>query len=597
MSTVKTNKINLAIDRKVFNDRYSIFRIDTSDKYFPDGYRMLDEAVLDSNVISVAMNVGNSFYVMGKAALSRRELLEAVRNSRGGDKCRIVDINPANVPEFILARLLFNGLARCEFIEDFRCSNLTGRLFLFSPEAVSEEKDQIKAIELNVGQNMQLSLSVRTFTSERKKRYIEFKKGKSFGSYPQFVVGAFNTLRRKLSSDKSLAYIQRKMRNAGKSEILFLNIRNDKEFSESKMGLLQKSLNLFNLAYKGIAEVSYRNLDLVSTEVLSKTDLKENRNRVISALMKYPPHLVDKVETEGSALLVEELKKLVFDEYGVDLTDSKRMRTGCLNLRLIHEKDRYDEGFDEYRATDEKYTIQNITYENFGGCVKSAYRTVFHELIIKEDIRDGRFTLYDWSSLNLDSTLTFGCEFPSENGEGRFIFMNIQPDGTFTFDEVDRGQLFYPERYEKAIQLFSLVEQSETVEGIIVDDSGRYGVFIDTGMFTIPEIDGIRRRLQDGDTYLRGKSAREELLSAVVDINVLREGETEYFNTGVIGAGMQVKVPHASHIRRIVDEEGKSISLSNIIPLLDVAFVRNQQMTVLPFPFKYIREFSALKMK
>lgn len=595
MITVKTNKLKLSIDGSAFRARYVIYRIDTSDRYFPDGFRMLDDAVLNSNVISVAMNVGNSFYVMGKAALSRCELLDVVRNSRGGDKCRIADVNPESVPEFILARLLFNGLARCEFIEDFRCSNLIGRLFIFSSEGVGEGKDQIKAIELNVDQNMLVSLSVRTFTSEKKKNYIEFKKGKSFGSYPQFVIGPFNTLRRKLSSDKGLSYIQRKMKNARKSEILFLNIKNDLEFAGSKMGLLQKSMNIFNSMYDGIAEISYDRMQVVATETLSKMDLKENRNRVVSVLQKYHPHLVDKVETEGSELLVKELKELVLEEYGVELSSSRRMRTGHLNLRLIHEKDKYDEGFDEYRSTDDKYTIQNITYENFGGCVKSAYKTVFHELVIKEDIREGRFTLYDWSSLNLDSAITFGCQFPFENGEGGFIFMNINPDGTFTFDQVEGNELFYPERYEKAIQLFSLVERCEAVEGVIIDSTGRSGVFIDTGMFTIPEIDEIKARLQDGDTFLRGKSAREELLSAVVDINVLSDGDVEYFNTGVIGAGMQVKVPHASHIRRIVDEDGKGISLSKVILLLDVAFVRNQQMTVLPFPFKYVREFSELK--
>ena len=60
-----------------------------------------------------------------------------------------------------------------------------------------------------------------------------------------------------------------------------------------------------------------------------------------------------------------------------------------------------------------------------------------------------------------------------------------------------------------------------------------------------------------------------------------------------IGEGMRCTIHHASNIRKI-EKIGQSLDLfSQLLPLMDVTFISNGQLTVVPFPFKYLREYIA----
>ena len=42
------------------------------------------------------------------------------------------------------------------------------------------------------------------------------------------------------------------------------------------------------------------------------------------------------------------------------------------------------------------------------------------------------------------------------------------------------------------------------------------------------------------------------------------------------------------------DWSSAEIAFDELLPLMDVEFVRNDQLTVIPFPFKYLREYQKL---
>ena len=46
----------------------------------------------------------------------------------------------------------------------------------------------------------------------------------------------------------------------------------------------------------------------------------------------------------------------------------------------------------------------------------------------------------------------------------------------------------------------------------------------------------------------------------------------------------------AVHIRKLEKYQNAPSFLTKILPLMYVTFVRNNQLTVIPFPFKYLRE-------
>ena len=52
----------------------------------------------------------------------------------------------------------------------------------------------------------------------------------------------------------------------------------------------------------------------------------------------------------------------------------------------------------------------------------------------------------------------------------------------------------------------------------------------------------------------------------------------------------KVSYPNACCMRKVVSL-GEKLEYEELLPLMAVEFVRNSQYTVLPFPFKYLREY------
>lgn len=92
--------------------------------------------------------------------------------------------------------------------------------------------------------------------------------------------------------------------------------------------------------------------------------------------------------------------------------------------------------------------------------------------------------------------------------------------------------------------------------------------------------------------YLRGEAERNEYLSGNIDINYFVQDEmVARFSVGEIGNGMKYTIERASVVREIEAVEGGKLMFKELLPLMGVEFVRYGMLTVVPFPFKYLREY------
>lgn len=92
--------------------------------------------------------------------------------------------------------------------------------------------------------------------------------------------------------------------------------------------------------------------------------------------------------------------------------------------------------------------------------------------------------------------------------------------------------------------------------------------------------------------YLRGEEERREYLSGNIDINYIEQDEMlARFSVGEIGNGMKYTIERASVVREIQAVEGSELIFKKMLPLMGVEFVRYGMLTVVPFPFKYLREY------
>ena len=91
--------------------------------------------------------------------------------------------------------------------------------------------------------------------------------------------------------------------------------------------------------------------------------------------------------------------------------------------------------------------------------------------------------------------------------------------------------------------------------------------------------------------FLRGKEKKYELFSSNIDIVHKANCEgVEYF-VGDKSKGIKASFNNYCNIRKALPIEGSPVLFNELIETMNVDFVKHEGLTVLPFPFKYIREY------
>lgn len=594
MSTpINTNKVEVAFNKERINEKYEMFRVSSSAGKINAGSYLLDAPVMGNMVLSVYFARGRSFYVlMERSNEARQKLKAAIATQKEADDLTVEEMGIHSIDDCILLQLMINALGnyKSKFL---RSSNLTGHYYTYNPDWIKHKKGettiwQVACIEIRVDKEMVLHADVRTFTSVKLRNKISFGK-KGFNDYPQYVFSAKRTLSRKKKDDKSDdAFILRQL-DGQKTVIPFLEIKNIHAFRASKAGITQSVISQFNTVYDGLARLSLHEVKeyarLCSRPAIAKK--KDDAVLVHNILSRQSVNIVDTIKDAYSGVFCAKIRDILKDRYGVEANIKREISKNALNIRVIHNADYYDAGADKHLVSKD-IAIQHITMENFTS-PESAIAVVVHDLIIKSDLQCGKIRLYDWSGLDYQNDVVFGIMVHSDD-EDYFYFMTIHPDGSFIIKE-ETDDLIGESIYDEHINILSVDEEDGNIKGIVgIGDDSIY-IIKDVGLIALPDLDGIANELESGNDKLRGKVVRESLLSGCLDIRTYEEDGRTFYFVGDIGAGMQTTVGHAANIRELCIEGSGKVDIERVLPLMDVDFVRNGQLTVVPFPFKYLREY------
>lgn len=590
---IKTNQLTYTFDKELFSKNYDIFCIRTSEKHFKNGAYIIDTPLLSNNVCSVLFKSGREIFVLMKSNGSNKSLLKnAILKEDGADRITISQVTPNSLKDDIVFQLMLNSLGNYES-PLLKFNNLTGHLYCFHPNWLirgrKSEADvvfKVPCLELRLSSEFRLNMEVHTFTSELLRNKIEFKK-KKFDEYPKYIFSAHNTLRRKLKDDVGYSFIMRQTKNA-KTEIAFLDIQNIDRFNQSKMGILTTVLENFNDRFSSIAHLDFESITDYKALDYTRSVANENKQAISDLLSIKPIKIVDCIDDEYSKIFCKEICDLLLSKYGIKTSCGKRVAKDHLNIRVIHNAAFYADSDDPHRIFND-VAVQHITFEDFSECSEFAISTVIHEMLIKADLVKQKISLFDWNTLGLKDDIDFGIEVTDEQNT-KYIFMTIHPDGTFNISEQTLN-LFEANKYNQCVEIFENAKMNSVkVHGIIRDALGNINIIKDTEWFTIPEIYSIKAELANGNTKLRGKEKRNELLSSCLDIKMFNEGVSEYYFVGTIGNGMRWLINRAANIRKIEPFEDSILMFEKLLPLMNVTFVHNGQLTIIPFPFKYLRE-------
>lgn len=595
---IRTNQLNYTIDRSKVFEHYDVFCVSTSEKYFTGSAQLLDTEVFNSSILAVLFEKGNSFWVMTKSGtIALSVLRDSLHETPEGKNITIRTVSANELTDRQLLQLLLNSLGNFES-PYLRFNNLTGHLYCVCPAWIKHGRGdkahsiwQIPCLEFRITEDMCLDFPARTFTSAKLRPKISFGTRK-FSEYPRYTLTGKNTLRRQLKDDSLDAFILRQIDNQ-KSFIPFMSIKSLEDFSRSKMGLATLVLKAFNDSFSSIAHISFAAVNEYESIDYTRIAAKESRIRINQIINSRPVRVVDAIGTEDSKRFCGIICDLLLEKYGIKAKTGQRLSSKFLNIRVIHNADYYDGIEDPHRSYSD-VAVQHITFEDFSACAEYAVETVIHELLIKQDIIDRRICLFDWESLDLHQEIAFGLPAVFD-GKEKYVFLSVFPDGRFEITE-EEFNLFHMHQYQDCVRIFEDAKTNhENVRGIIRLQNGEINIIKDTGLIGIPDIERICHELSTGNTKLRGKSAREELMSSILDIKSFVRVDGRYYLVGTIGEGMRYTLNWATNIRKIESYKGAPLFYKELLPMMNVSFVRNGQLTVVPFPFKYLREYLLMR--
>ncbi len=564
-----TNEIMINCNFTAIDKQFDFFQFRSSGKYISRGSKILDLGLDD--IRSIAFDDGASAFAMTKKYSYKTFELQGMIDD---DSIGVKKLDASEIKPYILSRLFLFNLANSEY-DDFSFGNLTGKLYLFKSEWISKNRKTLKALNIDIKslgeESTKITASACSFSSIKL-----FKSQKITETYPRYVFSIKNALKRTFDKNDD-AYI-RKAYKTKKAEIPFISFgKNDRTLCKSF--LLLNIIEDFNKRFSGLIDIQ-----LKEKEIIKKIDVKRDEHfflAVVELLIGKTIYLtnMDKEQEDAEsfkilAVKIQELLPLT----NVEVSD--KIVSKELNIVLIHSKEYYKEYNleDPYSDFDRSTPIQCVTLED--ACKKNSdviYKTIIKELQIKNEIINSRkFGIDNWQSFGYSKPWIFGMMVDNES-----FFMKVMPSGDFKL--IKKSSVFFSYKEDVYNVLERVMYNIKNEEKMIVsDEEGNINIVFNSGFIPLP-----RKELFDMESP-RNKESRNEYLTGVLDINSYESGLQ--YSVGPIGKGVNMNIPSAPNIYNIKIQNGKNI-IFDLVETLGVQFVKYNNYTVLPYPFKYLREW------
>lgn len=498
----------------------------------------------------------------------------------------------------IALQLLFNALPSIGQDPYIQTVNLTGRMQCHHnawKQKDGSRKPIYVMLDIYVDKDMLLNLDVVTYSA--------VPKGYALKEQPVYALDQNGFMRRCFDFKHKDLYLKKRF-DGGKSEVPFLCIQDEMEFLKSKMGILERMITRFNDAYSGFAEISFeygKDISCSATLQNAIEKFKKANKAVTDRWRESNPYITvkDMVKTDYSSEIATQISTMLNGNTASEGSSGPE-------LHLIHDADWYkiQKQEDPHSNTISERGVQHLTLEtiafggNLSGAAKSILDSCINNLIVKDDLALGKMSL-GGDAVCIDESMRFGIVVPSRENEDDkdAVIMTIHPDKTIEFIREKVNPLTMS---QDRLYSYLCTSCNENTRGVIMKGDSMM-VLEDTAMFTIPEIEALRHEMAQNANdaakckVSRSAEARRKFFTAVTDINrfIIEGSEESLYNVGIIGSGMNTTIQRRSRVRRLRLINGKVFSEDLLVMLTD-AHVRNGQMTVLPFPFKYLHEYCGI---
>ncbi len=571
---VLTNEIKFNVNYDKFFEMYDVYYISTSE------YKTKLPNFLRKNfkALSIFYTYGKTMYVMYKKGEVSLEDLKIIIN----DDC--VQIGTSGPYDNVILNIALNSLGNFKN-EKLAFNNLTGSLYLFD---ASSTKKTIKAYDISfvVGKNKPyyMNVSVTSF----------MKYDPKYPSYDLYELTNKGGLKAVLNSKDATGD-------------LYVKKKGGKKKTTSKFYDLSKTLDRatiyhmimkeFKKKFEGLIDidfVSYEPIQKYKTlKALSTKKTNERKKALYESINGRVLNVVSNIDLEN-----DKNHEASYYENNIDVFVSKLLKDGFkvdrdkktskypLNIVINHEKDYYDEDdYDPYKDLDRNTAVQCVTIEtlihsftpdNFGKLHLSSYYVVLKELVIKNDLKyTHRISLDDWVKRELKEDYIFGMF--ADDKEDKIAYLKVKPDGSIE-TYYDKKSLFNLDEIER----IKLALENDKAKYFIMDSTGHINTISPTEIIVLPTEKVLEEKKKT-------KDYKEEFMEGIFDIHTY-DIEGELYYTSGVKDNIQSNIDKATHFYKVNTYNGRNIFI-DLVKTVGVDFVRYGNYTVLPYPFKYLREY------
>lgn len=575
---ITTNKIRCNIDREKISKSFSFFKITGSKDR---GAYLLDK-IKDFYVMSVVFD-RNTIYLCFKnnRGITVPILKEGLDNEQDIIIEQISDLS--TLTDQLILRLFLYSLNYTD--EDCAYNNITGKLYLIDKNFISNNRDKILAINIDIDYFLQLTINITTFTKVKNFNFRDFQK------LPKYILGedAKSLIRTIDYKDKTNIYVKKAFTNKKLKTIPFLN------FYEN----INKCRNYYLIAtFHRLKEIikEFATIELITVEAnrsISKLD-KDYLSKSIELLKNKGVVLVDKLgnQNENNVFsgIVEQFEKVL----NMKISTNKNISKNKVNFVLTHNKSYFEDNgiVDKYIVDKDQRNIQHFTLEDSLSKIKEENKAIIATLIkeaaIKSDILNKKVCIDDWNKLKCQNNYIFGKIIREKDKPEYVHLLLITKEGSMkffsrTFDE----PLFSNEILNKCDDMLRKERIGSDIY-LVADDLGNINIIKKTELIPVAS-ESVYKNLIDENGRLSRHSKDFSCYEGLRSLNFINLNGAFYYNAGVIGS-FNTSIANASHFYRVYNAIGVNI-IEKIFESMAVSFVKLNSFTILPYPFKYLNEW------
>lgn len=451
------------------------------------------------------------------------------------------------------------------------------------------EKSKVITLKFSVDKNSLLSLNVSTFT--------KMKCTKSNSNKYIFYCIEGNRLIRVINplDTNSDLFIQKN--SYKKSSINFINYEDD--FLNSKVGYLGLFLQGINNRLSKDLTFELKEETFIQYETYLN---KEKRVKEVTKVMKEAfsknkyIQLVDYENKLSNEYKVELISKIEnFFDKKIQATFVDKINHHIPTYIFLNEKSEYENNTDPYLNLKRKYKLtQVISYKNCKTILNEnniLFEAILKELLIKNEICKSSFYLSSkWKSFkDYEIFIKINCKNEPEDS----CWEKIIIDNSINLVNID---LFDRFKLNRIIQ--ELKDNFENVEFIAFKNDDYFAI-TRTNEFILPNVKEslkiYNKFIENKDRPRLRRNEYKKFTTAGSGINYHVDNNClTYFSSTSID-NLKRSTTKANIVRKVYFSD-KNFDFIAYLDSLDEYFVRNKELTVLPFILKYLREFLKINL-